>query len=156
MAANHGTHFLGGLMPDVRVLISDGLAARLSLEDLARIEGSSRDAVAREMSCENYAEEYEELDPITSIDYAVFAGCDLQALQTFRAETEIGVVDITSIKPVDDLIVDISAYDYPERMLSLNNRLKRIGHRIKKVLPQEASKVSLTFHRLQEGDWVSV
>lgn len=128
-------------MPDVKMFMHDSLAN----DD---VRDKVPDIVAEQMSCMVDGELYR-LDPREEIDLLIFRD---------NETVDDGPYDITMVSRTD-VIMEIAAYDFPDRMRNIGERISRIGERVKELLISEhvpEITVSITFIPIEQGHWTKV
>lgn len=128
-------------VPDVKVFMNDPVEGRdLLFSQLPEI-------VAEAMSCDVHGE-YCRLDPDTEIDLTIF----------FEAP---------DVNPEDrgfwmlsqmDVIIEVAAYDFYDRMKNIGERLSSIATQVKQLLEtvNDGVEVSITFIPVRQDCWVKV
>lgn len=128
-------------MPDVKFWLKpyDDLDPTVpSLEELPGYDFYSQLAkvVAEQMSCKVDGEFYS-LDPNDEVDITVVANIAGQSGAT--------------------ALVEIAAYNFPDRMQNIDERIGNIGLAIKKILSlKDEHRISVTFIPVRQGCWVKV
>ncbi len=134
-------------MPEVREYTGVGGEGRLR-DKLPEI-------VAEQMSCyipsitDPAKLEYYRLDPEKEIDLLVIL-CDSSPLDGPEG-------DIVQLRSKSDVIIEIAAYDFENRMRHIDERIKNIATRVKEMLELgDQHKVSITFIPVRQRCWVVV
>jgi hypothetical protein len=102
-----------------------------------------RQLVARQMSCWVDGEQYDMRQN----------EIDLFLLPCMVSSLPVRAPGRTMISK-SNVIIEICAYAYPNRMEGIENKLKRIAEGIKKELGENA-RISITFFAVQAGCWTS-
>jgi len=97
--------------------------------------------VATYMDCFDEEGNWIEHDPHSQIDILTFATFDSGCTK--------------------DAVIQISAYDWPDRMLNIGERLKHIAEDVAELLPDERAPVAASFQPIPRGEypqgcWVKV
>lgn len=129
-------------MPDVKMFLHDSLChSDLLVDEVPKV-------VAEQMSC-TVDGEYYQLDPREEIDLLLFR--DNETVKN-------GPYDITISSGVS-VIMEIAAYDFPDRMSNIGERITRIAERVKELLSSERKPevtISITFIPIEQGHWTKV
>lgn len=128
-------------MPDVKVWLRQGRVPPLETLERWHFEDRLAHSVAHNLSCEVFDPEkgkhvFHEIDPVKEVDltelsFAAGRGADVR--------------------------LEVAAFDYPDRMETLSDRMAVIGNEVKKFLglPSD-SALTWTFIPIQEGHWGKV
>lgn len=125
-------------MPDVKMFMHDSLAN----DD---VRDKVQDIVAEQMSC-TVDGEYYELDPREEIDLLIFRD---------NETVDDGPYDITIVSHTN-VIMEVAAYDFADRMSNIGERIARIAESVKELLISEHDPeltVSITFIPVEQGHW---
>lgn len=129
-------------MPDVKMFLHDSLAhSDLLIDEVPKI-------VAEQMSCTVNGELYS-LDPREEIDLLIFRD---------NETIDEGPYDIT-VSSGTNVIMEVAAYNFPDRMRNIGERITRIAERVKELLISERIpeiNISITFVPIQQGHWTKV
>ncbi len=128
-------------MPDVKMFMHDSLAS----DD---VRDKVQDIVAEQMSC-TVDGEYYQLDPREEIDLLIFRD---------NETVDDGPYDITIVSRTN-VILEVAAYDFPDRMSNIGERITRIAEVVKELLTSELDpevSVSITFIPIEQGHWTKV
>lgn len=101
-----------------------------------RIKNQLSEIVASEMNCLDDAGNWIEHDPYSDINVLTFAAFDSGCTK--------------------DVIIRIEAYDWPNRMINIKERLENIALAIAEMLPATRAPVAASFLPLPRGCWVEV
>lgn len=129
-------------MPDVKMFLPGSLVhSDILIEQVPKI-------VADQMSC-TVEGEYYQLDPREEIDLLIFRD----------NETELdGAFDITMFSWTN-VIMEVAAYDFPDRTRNIGERITRIAEGVKELIANEYNpqfSVSITFIPVHQGYWTQV
>lgn len=128
-------------MPDVKMFMHDSLANDDVRDRVPEI-------VAEQMSCEVDGEHCR-LDPREEIDLLIFRD---------NETVNDGPYDITIVSRTD-VIMEIAAYDFRDRMSNIGERIALIAERVKELLVSDRDPeitVSITFIPIEQGHWTKV
>lgn len=125
-------------MPDVHFWYSKRVALSVRLNHL---EIGLKEIVAKRMDCFDDAGNWIEHDPLTQIDLLTFKAYDFGCTK--------------------DAVIQIVAYDWPDRMDNIGERLKGIAEDIAAMLPVKRGPVAASFIPIPRGEypkgcWVKV
>lgn len=131
-------------MPDVKVYTVGGEG---------RLRDELPEIVAEQMSCyvprraDPTKLDYYKLDPESEIDLFVIT-CNPRLPNP---------MDAVLLRSKTDVIIEIAAYDFEDRMRNIDERIKNIAMSVKKMLEMESHQaVSITFIPVQQRCWASV
>lgn len=120
-------------MPDVHFWYSSSL-----FQDVPEHEVKKRlqEIVALHMDCFDDKCNWIKHDPATQIDVLTFAP-----------------IDSGSSK---DIVMQVVAYDWPDRMRNMKDRLTNIGSGVAELFPAERGEIAVSFVPLPVDCWVKV
>ena len=136
-------------MPDVEVRYAPSLQS-----DLGRW-GHARHPLTRELFLEILAQKVaQEMDCLDD------EGSEI--VHDWKTQIAIPVFEPITGKSKRPLLISVSAYDWPDRMHNIGDRLERIGTRMRSACGLAENMVGMTFHPLpretstHQGCWVAV
>src|SRR5438309_10344821 len=127
-------------MPDVKVYINEHRTGGHVL-----LEDELPEIVAEQMSCTVDGEFYK-LDPSDEIDLFVIF---------YTHDFELGEEGVM-LDSKTDILVEVAAYDFPDRMSNITERITNIADGVKKLFGVIDPSVSITFIPVRQGCWVKV
>jgi hypothetical protein len=106
-----------------------------------QIKKKLQEIVAKHMDCFDDDGNWIQHDPYTQIDILTFAAVESGCTK--------------------DAVIQITAYDWPDRMRNIGERLRNIAEDVAKLLPAERGPVAASFHPIPRGEypqgcWVKV
>lgn len=134
-------------MPDVKMFMHASLChAELLHDEVPKI-------VAEQMSCRlPYGPgDFYRIDPDKEIDLILIR--DNEAVHPPEGPYDVSILSHTSV------LMEVAAYDFPDRMSSMPERLTEIATRVKDLLTGERDPevtVSITFIPIEQGHWIAV
>lgn len=130
-------------MPDVKMFMHDSRChAELLHDEVPKI-------VAEQMSCEVNGEFYR-IDPDEEIDLILIR--DNEAVHPPEGPYDVSILSNTSV------LMEVAAYDFPDRMSNITERITNIAARVKELLISDRDpeiSVSITFIPIKQGHWIA-